>query len=111
MLNKDELNNVVVEISVLTLPEIIKIKNPKEYLKKIKIGKDGLMIEYNDFHRGLLLPQVPVHYEWSVETYLEHLCMKAGLLTDIWLNPKTKIYKFQAQIFKEKEPNGKVIQT
>ena len=110
-MKKDDFNRVVFEISVLTVPKIIEIKKPEEYLKKIKIGQDGLIIEYNFFHKGLLLPQVPVQYEWNVETYLEHLCMKAGLLVDTWLDTKTKIYKFQAQIFKEKEPNGEVIQT
>ncbi|HDM05651.1 MAG TPA: TIGR00296 family protein, partial [Candidatus Aenigmarchaeota archaeon] len=38
-------------------------------------------------------------------------CLKAGLLPDMWLDPKTKIYKFQCQIFKEKEPKGEIIQT
>jgi len=83
----------------------------KEYLKKIKIGKDGLIIEYGVLYKGLLLPQVPVQYDWDVKTYLEHLCMKAGLFVDTWLNQKVKIYKFQAQIFMEKKPNGEVIQT
>ena len=34
--------------------------------------------------------------------------MKAGLLPDMWLTKETKIYKFQAIIFKEKTPNGEV---
>jgi len=37
--------------------------------------------------------------------------MKAGLIADTWLDPKTKILKFQTQIFKEKKPNGEIIQT
>lgn len=110
-LTEDELKKIVFEVSVLTVPDIIKIKNPKEYIKKIKIGKDGLIIEYGVLYKGLLLPQVPVQYDWDVKTYLEHLCMKAGLFVDTWLNQKVKIYKFQAQIFMEKKPNGEVIQT
>jgi len=110
-LTEDELNKVVFEVSVLTVPKIIKVKNPKKYLKKIEIGKDGLIIECGTLHKGLLLPQVPVQYNWDAETYLEHLCMKAGLLVDTWLDSRTKIYKFQAQIFTEKEPNGVIIQT
>jgi hypothetical protein len=110
-LKENELKDIVIEISVLTLPKLIKIKNSKEYLKKIEIKKDGLIIEYDDFHRGLLLPQVPIQHKWDVKTYLEHLCMKAGLFPDSWSDSRTKIYKFQAQIFSEKKPNGKVIQT
>lgn len=109
---KDEMNNVVIEISVLTRPELIKVKNPKEYLNKINVGKDGLIIEYG-LKKGLLLPQVPLQFDpvWDVETFLAQTCMKSGLLPDMWLDQKTKIYKFQAQIFKEKEPDGEIIQT
>ena len=111
-LSEKELSDVIFEVSILTEPELIKVKNPKEYLKKIKIGKDGLIMEC-DLHKGLLLPQVPLQFEpkWDVQTFLEHLCMKSGLLPDMWLDPRVKIYKFQCQIFKERTPNGEIIQT
>ena len=109
-LTQDELKRVVFEVSILTVPSIIKVEEPKDYLKKILIGKDGLIIEHG-VYKGLLLPQVPKQYGRDVETFLEHLCMKAGLMVDMWLDPKTKIYKFQTQIFAEREPNGEVIQT
>ncbi len=111
-LNQEEMNNVIFEISVLTEPELIIVKNPKEYIKKVEIGKDGLIVE-NGFYKGLLLPQVPLQFEpkWDMETFLEQTCMKSGLLPDMWLDHKTKIYKFQAQIFKEKTPRGEIIQT
>jgi len=111
-LTEEELDNVIFEISVLTEPELIVVKNPKEYLKKIEIGKDGLIAEYG-FNKGLLLPQVPLEFEpkWDSETFLCQTCVKCGLLPDTWLDPKIKIYKFQAQIFKEKTPRGEIIQT
>jgi hypothetical protein len=111
-LTEEEFDNIVFEISVLTEPELIVVKNPKEYLKKIKIGKDGLIAEYG-FYKGLLLPQVPLEFKpkWDVETFLQQTCVKSGLLPDMWLDPKTKIYKFQAQIFREKKPRGEIIQT
>jgi len=110
-LKPEELKRIVFEVSVLTLPKIIKVKSPREYPKKIKIGKDGLIIDYSLFNKGLLLPHVATEYDWDCETFLEHLCMKAGLTVDRWLDPKTKIFKFQTQIFKEKKPNGEIIQT
>jgi hypothetical protein len=111
-LTENELDNVIFEISILTEPELIVVKNPREYIKKIEIGKDGLIAEHG-FYKGLLLPQVPLEFEpkWDVETFLEQTCMKCSLLPDMWLDPKTKIYKFQAQIFKEKMPRGEIIQT
>ena len=104
-LKENELNNVVVELSLLTKPELIKTDNPKDYPEKIKIGRDGLIAEAG-FYRGLLLPQVPVEQEWDKETFLSHTCMKAGLMPDAWLSQRTKIYKFQAQVFSEESPNG-----
>jgi len=111
-LSEEEFNDVIFEVSILTEPKLIEVKTPKEYLKKIKIGKDGLIMECN-LHTGLLLPQVPLQFEpkWNVETFLEHTCMKSGLLPDMWLDPRVKIYKFQCQIFKERVPNGAIIQT
>lgn len=102
-----ELENVVFEVSVLTPPELVRVENPSEYPSKIKIGEDGLIIERGIF-RGLLLPQVPVEWGWDAEEFLCHCCLKAGLPPDCWLMKGTKVYKFQAIIFEEESPRGKV---
>jgi uncharacterized protein (TIGR00296 family) len=102
-----ELDKVVFEVSVLTPPEIIETKKSNEYLSKIKVGEDGLIIERGMF-KGLLLPQVPVEWEWDEEEFLCQCCIKAGLPPDNWLLEGTKVYKFQAIIFEEEEPKGKV---
>lgn len=104
---QNELDKIIVEVSLLTPPELIMVKNPKEYLDKVKIGRDGLIIEHS-FFRGLLLPQVPVEWKWDVETYLGHTCMKAGLYPDAWLDKMTKLYRFEAEIFSEEKPRGEV---
>jgi len=108
-LKRQELNKIILEISILTEPKPIHANSPKEYAKKIQIGKDGLIIIY-DHMSGLLLPQVPVEYGWSAEKFLEQLCFKAGLDPNILTNPDVKIYKFQYHIFQEKTPNGEVIE-
>ncbi len=107
VLKQEELKKIIVEVSILTKPELIKVKNPKEYLKKIKIGRDGLIIK-NGLYSGLLLPQVPIEQKWNEEEFLENLCFKAGLLPDQWLDENSKIYKFQSQIFTEERPYGKI---
>ncbi len=106
-LMQKELEQVVFEVSVLTKPELIKVKNPEEYIKKIKVGKDGLILEC-DGYEGILLPQVPKQFNWDAEQFLNALCNKAGLLEDTWKSKKCKIYKFQAEIFKENMPNGEI---
>ncbi|MBT8171437.1 TIGR00296 family protein [Candidatus Bathyarchaeota archaeon] len=101
----EELNQIVFEVSILTSPEQIIVNQPIDYISNIKIGNDGLIIE-NSYHKGLLLPQVPVELNWDVEEYLCQVSMKAGLSCDAWLLKKTRIYRFQAIIFEEKTPKG-----
>ena len=106
-LSLSELDNVVFEVSVLTPPQLIEVKKPTEYAAKIKVGKDGLIVERGMF-KGLLLPQVPVEWKWDEEEFLCQCCIKAGLPPDNWLLEDTKIYKFHAIIFEEEKPRGEV---
>jgi len=106
-LTKDELDKVVFEVSVLTPPQVLEVKRPQDYPSKIRIGEDGLIIEKGMF-KGLLLPQVPVEWNWDQEEFLCQCCIKAGLPPDNWLLPVTRIQKFQAIIFEEETPNGRV---
>ena len=99
-LQKEELKHIKIEISVLTVPSLIEVKKSDDYLKKIKIGKDGLIIR-SSLGSGLLLPQVATEYNWDVKEFLGHLCEKAWLKQDAWKDINNQIYKFQAQIFKE----------
>ena len=92
---------------MLTPPETIEVENPKEYVAKIKVGEDGLIVE-KGICKGLLLPQVPVEWEWFEEEFLCQCCVKAGLPPDSWLTKGTRIYKFQAIIFEEETPQGEV---
>ena len=107
-LRKEELKDIIVEVSVLSEPELLEVNNPKEYLKKVKIGRDGLILK-KGIMSGLLLPQVPVEQGWSVEEFLNNLCLKAGLGANCWLDPATEIYRFEAQIFEEKNKKGKLV--
>ncbi len=105
----EELDKVTFEVSVLSPMTRLRASNPREYLDKIVIGRHGLVVR-KGFHAGLLLPQVPVEYCWDVMTFLNECCMKAFLPPDCWLEPDTEIYVYEAQVFKEVEPNGDVIE-
>lgn len=104
----EELDRISFEVTVLTPPEEIKVDEYSQYLKQIKVGRDGLIIE-NSLSSGLLLPQVPTEYGWNEEEFLEHTCQKAGLDKGAWKEESTKISKFQGVIFKEESPNGKIV--
>lgn len=100
-LKEEELKDIKIEITILTKPELIKVEKNEEYLEKINIGEDGLIIK-TMFNTGLLLPQVATEYNMDVKTFLEHTCLKAGLKPNDWLNKKDiEIYKFQGKEFSE----------
>ncbi len=103
-----ELNDITFEVTVLTPPVEIDVSDPMEYLTKIKVGRDGLIIRHS-FYSGLLLPQVPGEYGWNVEEFLQHTCHKAGLEKDFWKSGKAKIEKFEGVVFKEETPNGVIV--
>ena len=103
-----ELDDITFEVTVLTPPVEIDVSDPMEYLTKIKVGRDGLIIRHS-FYSGLLLPQVPGEYGWNVEEFLQHTCHKAGLEKDFWKSGKAKIEKFEGIVFKEETPNGEVV--
>lgn len=106
--SSDELDRITFEVTVLTPPVEIKVKEYADYLKEIKVGRDGLIVE-NSYSSGLLLPQVPTEYGWNVEEFLEYTCQKAGLEKDAWKDNDTKISRFEGVIFKEETPNGNII--
>ena len=95
-LTKSELDKIDIEISILTPIELV------NDISEIVIGRDGLIIS-SGFRSGLLLPQVATEYGWDVKTFLEHTCYKAGLPSDAWKWNNTKIEKFSAIVFSEKE--------
>ena len=104
----NELNDIVFEVTVLTPPIVVDVSDPMEYLEKIKVGRDGLIVKHS-FSSGLLLPQVPIEYGWDVKAFLQHTCEKAGLARDTWKNESVKIEKFEGIIFKEETPNGVIV--
>lgn len=87
-----ELEHLEVEVSVLTVPEII--DDPSI----IEVGKHGIIIKQG-YYQGLLLPQVATDYGWDRETFLQHTCRKAGLPPDAWKDKNTEISIFSAQVF------------
>lgn len=91
--DKEELEKLQIEISLLSPSQPITIE-------EIIVGTHGLSIE-KGYARGVFLPQVPIEWNWDKKTYLEQLCKKAGLPTDAYLHPKTRIESFTAEVFSE----------
>jgi len=89
----EELPEIKIEISVLSIPK------PITDISEIQVGKHGIIVS-KGLNKGLLLPQVPVEWNWNLETYLRHGCLKAGLEEDEW-KKGANIEIFSAQVFSE----------
>ncbi len=89
---KPELKGLKVEISVLSQ---LRTVSPGEVVVK----KHGLVVQQGN-RRGLLLPQVPVEWEWDRETFLSQTCLKAGLDPDAWQHG-AELQVFTAEVFGE----------
>jgi AmmeMemoRadiSam system protein A len=93
-LTREELEQIELEISVLTVPA------PVEDVSTIEVGRDGLIIE-RGASRGLLLPQVAAEWGWDRETFLDQTCIKAGLDAGAWRDSATTVLSFSAEVFGE----------
>lgn len=63
----------------------------------VEVGRHGLIVRRKG-RQGLLLPQVPVEWEWDRETFLSQTCRKAGLPPDAWRDPDTELSWFEALV-------------
>ena len=93
--SKDELGDIEIEISVLTIPK--SIGSPKE----IRIGVDGVILSKSGYS-AVFLPQVAPEQGWDVDQMLTHLSLKAGLPEDAWKDG-ANFQVFQAVVFGENE--------
>ncbi len=91
-LASEELDNIQIEISVLT--PMRRIKDVSE----IEIGKHGLLIR-KGFQTGILLPQVATEHNWNREEFLDWTCRKSGLPQKAWKQKDTQVYVFSADVF------------
>lgn len=95
-----ELDQIDIEISVLTKPH--QVKNVDEII----MGKHGVIVSKGMFNSGVFLPQVATETGWSKEVFLSELChQKAGLRADAWKDPSVKLEVFEALVFSENDLN------
>jgi AmmeMemoRadiSam system protein A len=91
----EELPEIDLEISVLTVPE--EVSGPDD----IEVGRHGVVLE-KDNRRALFLPQVAPEHGWSLEQMLMRLAIKAGLPAEAW-RKGARFEVFEAQVFGERK--------
>jgi AmmeMemoRadiSam system protein B/AmmeMemoRadiSam system protein A len=93
----DELQDIDIEISVLSRPRVVHSAD------EIELGKHGVIVSKGYLNRGVFLPQVATETGWSKDRFLAELCsQKAGLPSDSWKDPAVKLEIFTADVFGEK---------
>lgn len=102
-----ELERLTIELSILTVPEVVEAE-PREALGRlVEVGRHGLIVDRRGAS-GLLLPQVATEFGWNALEFLDATCEKAGLRPDDWKRPGSTVRRFEAELFEESAPGGEV---
>ncbi len=98
-LSQQELDETIIEVSILTVPQEIEYSDYNDLISKLRPGVDGVMIK-KAYQSATFLPQV-----WEQltepEQFLNHLCIKAGLAPEEWKAGDLCVSVYQVQSFEE----------
>lgn len=97
-LSEQELQDLHVEVSVLTAPELLEYKDYDDLVAKVEVNLDGLILKHGA-NQGTFLPQVWEQLP-SKEEFLQHLSFKAGLDPSVYRQNPT-IYRYRVNAIEE----------
>jgi AmmeMemoRadiSam system protein A len=98
-LEADELPEVDIEISVLSVPIALDYSDTDDLLEKIQPGIHGVIIS-SGWHSATFLPQVWEQLS-DTKSFLEHLCIKAGLEANCWRDGELTVKVYTVEYFSE----------
>ena len=95
-----ELDNLEVEVSILTPPKPLFYSDIKDLKRKIRVGVDGVILHYNGY-QATYLPSVWEQIK-DFDLFFSSLCQKAGLMPNcLELHPQ--IYTYEAIKIKDEK--------
>jgi AmmeMemoRadiSam system protein A len=98
-LTKDEISDIDIEISVLTIPKKLSFVDGEDLKHKLKPGIHGVILSQG-WHRSTFLPQV-----WEQlpdkEEFLECLCQKGCMEKTSWKSSDTTVQIYEVEYFSE----------
>jgi AmmeMemoRadiSam system protein A len=101
-LRLEEVERILIEISVLSAPELLAFASPAELPLRLRPGVDGVIVQ-SGLRRATFLPQV-----WeklpAPELFLGLLCEKASLPSDAWRSGTIEVFTYQVESFAERDP-------
>lgn len=100
-MTREEMDDTIIEVSILTKPQKLDFQDEEELKTKIKPGIHGVILSQKN-HRATFLPQV-----WKqlpkTEDFLSSLCQKAGMAKTCWKDMLTTVYIYEVEHFSEDE--------
>lgn len=97
----DEISQLKIEISALSLPQVLNYESPEALLGRLRPEVDGVILS-NGFQRATFLPQV-----WErvpdPRVFLSMLCEKMGLPHAAWKHKNLEVQIYQVEKFTEAE--------
>lgn len=95
----EELDQIEIEVSRLTMPQPLQYSTPETLVEKLHPGIDGVVLR-DGMRRATFLPQVWEKLPDPVE-FLEHLCAKMGADPGIWRRKRLEVLVYQVEEFHE----------
>jgi AmmeMemoRadiSam system protein A len=95
----EELFDIHIEVSRLTVPEPLVYASPEDLLTMLRPGTDGVLLREGS-RRATFLPQVWEKIPDPAE-FLDHLCRKMGANAGLWREKQLQVSVYQVEEFHE----------
>jgi hypothetical protein len=94
--SESELDQLHIEISILTSPELLAFSSADDLLNRLRSGVDGVVLKIGE-RAATYLPQVWEQIPDKV-AFLDHLAQKAGCEPSTWRQPGTEVLVYQVEV-------------
>jgi AmmeMemoRadiSam system radical SAM enzyme/AmmeMemoRadiSam system protein B/AmmeMemoRadiSam system protein A len=91
-----ELEHLEMEVWLLFNPQPVQVRG-QDRADAITIGKHGIQVSRGP-SRGLFLPSVAPENQWDAVTFLDRVCLKAGLPAAAWREDDTTLHTFEGDV-------------
>lgn len=98
----DEVDDLRIEISVLTEPKPVKFQSPDDLLAQLHPHQDGVVLKIGS-RRATFLPQVWEQLPDKAD-FLNHLASKAGCAAEAWRGSDVSVAAYRVEAFTEASP-------
>ena len=98
-MSPEELSQIEIEISRLTLPVPLEYSTPEDLLAKLRPGIDGVLLR-DGVRRATFLPQVWEKIPDPAE-FLDNLCYKMGVSPELWRKKHLDVSIYRVEEFHE----------